>query len=77
MTNIFCDAILGNPKTPHWKFVKLSLHVNFCKIFKDEGLGLSLVREIGLFEGGRQISKSWGLSLPPVIVSNKDLGLGN
>ena len=55
-------------------FVKLSLHVNFCKIFKDEGLGLSLVREIGLFEGGRQISKS---CLPPVIVSIKDLGLGN
>ena len=40
-------------------------------------LGISLVREIGLFEGGRQISKSWGLSLPPVIVSIKDLGLGN
>lgn len=73
MTNIR-DAMLGNPKTPHWKFVKLSLHVNFCKIFKDEGLGLSLVREIGLFEGGRQISKS---CLPPVIVSIKDLGLGN
>ena len=73
MTNIR-DAMLGNPKTPHWKFVKLSLHVNFCKIFKDEGLGLSLVREIGLFEGGRQISKSCP---PPVIVSIKDLGLGN
>ena len=74
MTNIFRDAMLGNPKTPHWKFVKLSLHVNICKIFKDEGLGISLVREIGLFEGGRQISKS---CLPPVIVSIKDLGLGN
>ena len=73
MTNIR-DAMLGNPKTPHWKFVKLSLHVNFCKIFKDEGLGLSFVIEIGLFEGGRQISKS---CLPPVIVSIKDLGLGN
>ena len=73
MTNIR-DAMLGNPKTPHWKFVKLSLHVNFCKISKDEGLGISLVREIGLFEGGRQISKS---CLPPVIVSIKDLGLGN
>ena len=73
MTNIR-DAMLGNPKTPHWKFVKLSLHVNFCKIFKDEGLGISLVREIGLFEGGRQISKSCP---PPVIVSIKDLGLGN
>ena len=73
MTNIR-DAMLGNPKTPHWKFVKLSLHVNFCKIFKDEGLGISLVREIGLFEGGRQIYKSCP---PPVIVSIKDLGLGN